>query len=145
MLTGFNLQSPSLVRVRNNQRRSRARRREYIADLERRIHDCEANGLPNRNVVPQDMIRQLEDENRKLRELLHITGVEQTLVDTHLKDDDGDPEVAGSDNLMQSSPETALENLVSVENCIRIKWPSSITDVSKVRRLDTCRPRGKHG
>lgn len=108
--------------MRNNQRRSRARRREYVAELERRLQEYEVNGVPTLNVVPQDTILRLEDENRKLRELLDRAGVELPLVGTHLNHDDGAPapapEVTNSDNRAQSSPETALEDLVSLENCI---------------------------
>lgn len=74
--------------MRNNQRRSRARRREYVAELERKIHECEAEGTPARCVVPEDTIRRLQEENRKLRELLQQAGIEQSAVDQHLKDCD---------------------------------------------------------
>ncbi|PVH81147.1 hypothetical protein DL98DRAFT_531600 [Cadophora sp. DSE1049] len=78
----------NLIRVRNNQRRSRARRREYVAELERKIHECEAEGVPTRSIVPEDTIRRLQDENRKLRELLQQAGVEQSTVEQHLMDHD---------------------------------------------------------
>ncbi|PVH68966.1 hypothetical protein DL98DRAFT_189831 [Cadophora sp. DSE1049] len=106
-------ESSNLIRVRNNQRRSRARRREYVAELERKVHECNAQGLPSctPDVVPQDTIVRLEEENRKLRELLLLAGVEQALVDTHLAPEGGVPEVADGDNCLQSSPETAQENL----------------------------------
>jgi hypothetical protein len=118
MLTAFHLQSSSLIRVRNNQRRSRARRREYVAELERKVHECNAHGLPpcTPDVVPQDMILRLEEENRKLRELLTLTGVGQTLVDTHLTAGGGAPEAGDSGSRTQSSPETAQEDLVSLQN-----------------------------
>ncbi len=118
MLMGFHPQSPNLIRVRNNQRRSRARRLEYVAELERKVHECNAHGLPpcTPTVVPQDTIRRLEEENRKLRELLALTGVEQTLVDTHLTADSGAPEAGDRGSRPQSSPETAPEDLVSLQN-----------------------------
>jgi hypothetical protein len=126
MLTGFNLQSSNLIRVRNNQRRSRARRREYVAELERKVHQCNAHGLQpcTPDVVPQDTIFRLEEENRKLRKLLALAGVEQALVDTHLAPEGGVPEAADGDNRLQSSPETAQENLVSLENGNLSMWPS---------------------
>jgi hypothetical protein len=62
------------------------------------------------------MILRLEEENRKLRELLSLTGVKQTLVDTHLTADAGAPEAGESGNRTQSSPETAQEDLVSLQN-----------------------------
>ncbi|PMD11971.1 hypothetical protein NA56DRAFT_695808 [Hyaloscypha hepaticicola] len=106
-------ESSDLIRVRNNQQRSRARRHEYVAELERKVHECNAHGLPPCTpiVVTQDMILRLEEENRKLRELLALTGVEQTLVDTHLTADSGAPEAGYSGSRPQSSPETAPEDL----------------------------------
>ena len=100
MLTGSNSKSSNLIRVRNNQRRSRARRREYVAELERKVQEYNAHGLPPcaPDVDPQNTILQLKEENRKLRELLALAGVEQALVNTHL------------------AAETAEEKLVSLES-----------------------------
>ena len=112
--------------MRNNQRRSRERRREYVAELERKVRECDAHGLPpcTPDVVPQDMILRLAEENRKLRELLALTGVEQSLVDTHLTADGGAPEAGGSGSRTQSSPETAQEDLVSLQNGTLPMWSS---------------------
>jgi hypothetical protein len=107
--------------VRNNQRRSRARRREYVAELERKVQECNARGLQSciPDVVPQDNIVQLKEENRKLRELLNLVGVEQALIDTHLVAEGGVPKAAdASINWLQSSSETAQENLVSLRMVI---------------------------
>ena len=112
--------------MRNNQRRSRARRREYIAELERKVQECSIHGLPpcTPDIVPQDTILRLEEENRKLRELLALTGVEQTLVDTHLTADGEAPEAADSGKRMLSTLETAQEDLVSLKKAILSTWPS---------------------
>jgi hypothetical protein len=126
MLTGFNPQSSNLIRVRDNQRRSRARRRDYVAELERKIHECNVHGLARcaPDVVPQDTILRLEEENRKLRELLALAGVEQALVGTHLAAEGSVPKAADRDNRLQSSPETAQENLVGLENGNLSMWHS---------------------
>jgi len=118
MLTDSFSQDSNLIRVRNNQRRSRARRREYVAELERKVHECNTQGLSacTPRIVPQDTIVRLENENRKLRELLALAGVEQDLVDRHLAAEGGVPEVADTANPLQISPETAQESLVSLEN-----------------------------
>jgi regulator of replication initiation timing len=120
MLIGLNSQTSNLVRVRNNQRRSRARRREYIAELERKVEECKEHGLQPciPEVVPQNTILQLKEENRKLRELLALAGLEQTLVDAHLSADGGAPEAVDSGSRMQSSSGTTQEGLVSLENGI---------------------------
>ncbi|KAH6717116.1 hypothetical protein BKA61DRAFT_573176 [Leptodontidium sp. MPI-SDFR-AT-0119] len=78
----------NLIRVRNNQRRSRARRREYVAELERKIQECEANGAPTRSIVPEETLRRLQEENKKLRELLQQAGVEQSAVDRYINGHD---------------------------------------------------------
>ncbi|KAH8589163.1 hypothetical protein B0O99DRAFT_746218 [Bisporella sp. PMI_857] len=100
----------TLARICNNQRRSR--KREYVAELKRRLYEY-------------------EDENRKLRELLHFAGVEQTLVSTHFNYSGGAPEVVASDNRMQTSLETALEdlstNLVATAN--RASIPDPLRDL----------------
>jgi len=53
------------------------------------------------HVVPQDTILRLEKENRKLREMLALAGVELDLVDIHLAVEGGVPEVADSANPLQ--------------------------------------------
>ena len=121
----FYLQYSNLIRVRNNQRRSRARRREYVAELERKVQQCNTNGVQpcTPSVVPRDTILRLEEENRKLRELLAIAGVEQTLVDIHLNTGSGAPREAGeSCSCPQASPETGPQDLVSLQNSILPMW-----------------------
>ena len=104
--------------MRNNQRRSRARRREYVAELERKVHECDAQGLPpcTPHVIPHDTILRLEKENRKLRDMLVLAGVELELVDIQLAAEGGVPDIANNANPMQSSLETAQESPVSLEN-----------------------------
>ncbi|KAG4436786.1 hypothetical protein IFR05_007720 [Cadophora sp. M221] len=79
----------NLIRVRNNQRRSRARRRDYVAELERKVQECEVNGVPNRSIVPEETLRRLQEENKRLRELLQQAGVEQSVVDHHINGHEG--------------------------------------------------------
>ncbi|KIW12034.1 hypothetical protein PV08_09308 [Exophiala spinifera] len=60
-------------RLRENQRRSRARRQEYLVELEKRLEDCrvtcrEANYL-------RESFQELQAENQHLRELLNHAGI----------------------------------------------------------------------
>jgi hypothetical protein len=128
-------QASNLIRVRNNQRRSRARRREYIAELERKVHEYNAQGLPpcTPHIVPQDTILRLENENRKLREMLALAGVELDL--------GGVPEVADNANPLQRL-ETAQDSLVSLRTVI-YQW-FLCADVSKVDSDEANRRRSKH-
>lgn len=69
-------------RIRDNQKRSRARRQEYLADLERRLSECQLT------CQEADMQRPaflgLQIENTRLRELLALTGVNDQFVDQYV-------------------------------------------------------------
>ncbi|KAJ9652957.1 hypothetical protein H2198_007825 [Neophaeococcomyces mojaviensis] len=71
-------------RIRDNQRRSRARRQEYLADLERRLSDCqltcrEAN-------IQRAAFLELQIENTRLRELLSLAGVNDDFVEHYVSE-----------------------------------------------------------
>jgi len=70
--------------VRNNQRRSRARKQEYIASLERKLRDYEADEPPL-DAVSQKTLRRLERENRRLKSLLQAAGLPRIWMDAYLK------------------------------------------------------------
>ena len=59
--------APSAARIRENQRRSRARRKEYLQELEQKIRQCEQAGL-NASVDIQLAARGVAEENQRLRE-----------------------------------------------------------------------------
>ncbi|KAF5863453.1 hypothetical protein ETB97_010084 [Aspergillus alliaceus] len=67
-------QISSSQRIRDNQRRSRARRKEYIQDLEQRLHKFEALGVQATREV-QAAGRKVAVENTHLRSLLRLHGV----------------------------------------------------------------------
>jgi hypothetical protein len=77
-------QIATLARVRDNQRRCRARKREYVLKLERKIHDLEAAGAQVSVVSYQTTVRRLEAENKRLRELLNRAGFSQGQVEAQL-------------------------------------------------------------
>ncbi|KAM4061822.1 hypothetical protein HRG_013378 [Hirsutella rhossiliensis] len=66
-------QKNSLVRIRDNQRRSRARRREYVQELEQRLRVCELQGIEASTEI-QIAARRVAEENKQLRELLNRHG-----------------------------------------------------------------------
>lgn len=74
----------TLARVRNNQRKSRARRQEYIANLERKLRDYEV-GKSHLDVESQATLRRLERENSRLKSLLGAAGLPQIWIDAYLK------------------------------------------------------------
>ena len=60
-------------RIRDNQRRSRARRQEYLADLERRLENCHV--ICRDADIQHAAITDLQVENARLRELLNYAGI----------------------------------------------------------------------
>ncbi|CEL07099.1 hypothetical protein ASPCAL10263 [Aspergillus calidoustus] len=82
-------QPSSSLRIRDNQRRSRARRKEYIRDLEQRLRTFEASGVRATQEV-QAAGRMVAVENTLLRSLLRLHGVPdqdiQQYLTAHRKD-----------------------------------------------------------
>lgn len=74
-------QKANLARIRDNQRRSRARKREYLQELEQRLRLCELQGIEASSEV-QAAARRVAEENRHLRELLHKQGISDDYI-TH--------------------------------------------------------------
>jgi len=82
--------SANLARIRDNQRRSRARRKEYVQELEAKYRECEAKGVQAsaemqvaaRRVVDEN--RQIREENMRLKALLNQLGVNEVDLQQHL-------------------------------------------------------------
>ncbi|KAI8942284.1 hypothetical protein NX059_000363 [Plenodomus lindquistii] len=66
----------NLARIRDNQRRSRARRKEYLHELEAKLRNCEQVGIEASSEI-QTAARRVLDENKKLRGLLYERGVSE--------------------------------------------------------------------
>jgi hypothetical protein len=78
-------QPPSiLLRNRENQRASRARRKDYIEDLERRVRQFERDGAAA-TVEVQSAARKVAEENFWLRSLLSQSGVGKDEVDDYVE------------------------------------------------------------
>ena len=76
------LQDPnSLNRIRNNQRRSRARRKEYLQELEEKLRKCESMGV-EASMEIQASARIVAEENKRLRALLQSRGIMSQEIDT---------------------------------------------------------------
>lgn len=59
--------APSAARIRENQRRSRARRKEYLQELEQKLRKCEQAGV-KASVDIQLAARAVAEENERLRD-----------------------------------------------------------------------------
>ncbi|KAJ9607349.1 hypothetical protein H2200_008422 [Cladophialophora chaetospira] len=66
-------------RIRDNQRRSRARRQEYLADLERRLKECHVTCREAE--MQRSAFADLQMENARLRDLLTYAGISPDLVE----------------------------------------------------------------
>lgn len=76
-----------LARVRENQRKSRARRQEYIRELEQKLTVCKDEAR-QRDIEHRLAVQRLELENRKLKHLLVCLGVQPPIVDEYLRSAD---------------------------------------------------------
>ncbi|KAK1637615.1 hypothetical protein BDP81DRAFT_211613 [Colletotrichum phormii] len=89
--------SANAIRIRDNQRRSRARHKEFVDELQRKVQDYEKRGT-QASLQMQKAARdvafensRLATENTRLRALLVSKGVSNGEVDAHLRsfDDEG--------------------------------------------------------
>lgn len=69
-------------RIRDNQRRSRARRKEHVVDLERRLAECHTTCREAE--LQREAFRELQHENCRLRELLAQAGFTSAAVDAYV-------------------------------------------------------------
>lgn len=76
-------------RIRLNQQRSRARKQEYLHDLERRVLDCHTTC--READLQRDSYHQLREENLKLRALLGSLGIGDLQIDSFVHSDASDP------------------------------------------------------
>jgi hypothetical protein len=69
-----------LARIRDNQRRSRARRKDYLKELETKYRNCEQVGVSASTEI-QAAAKGVVEENRRLRSLLKAYGVSDAEID----------------------------------------------------------------
>merc|ERR1712225_68184 len=83
------------ARIRDNQRRSRARRKEYLQELEIRLRQCELQGVEASSEI-QGAARKVAEENKRLRALLSQQGVREDSIEVYLQTSPtGDTEMGG--------------------------------------------------
>ncbi|KAK0368015.1 hypothetical protein CLIM01_14630 [Colletotrichum limetticola] len=88
--------SANAIRIRDNQRRSRARHKEFVDELQRKVQDYEKRGIQvslrvqkaARDVAFENS--RLATENTRLRALLVSKGVSNREVDAHLRSFDNE-------------------------------------------------------
>lgn len=100
-LTVFQKQQ-NLQRIRDNQRRSRARRKEYQQQLETRLRNYELKGIQASREI-QEAARRVTDENNKLRSLLMQYGIEDDTIVAYLQS------APTNDNLISNDTAQTIE------------------------------------
>ncbi|WPH04401.1 Hypothetical protein R9X50_00729200 [Acrodontium crateriforme] len=75
----------NLARIRDNQRRSRARRKEYLQELEQKYRVCEQSGVEASAEI-QTAARRVIDENKRLRGMLLRLGMSEHEIDGQMTD-----------------------------------------------------------
>jgi len=101
----------NLARIRDNQRRSRARRKEYLQELEARLRQCELQGIEASSEI-QMAARRVADENRKLRSLLAQHGVGDDGIDAYLQSSPTNDTMMGQYGSSNSNAVHLLEQLL---------------------------------
>ncbi|POR33749.1 Uncharacterized protein TPAR_06010 [Tolypocladium paradoxum] len=76
--------SASAIRIRENQRRSRARRKEYVEGMERKLQEYERRGV-EATLEMQQAARTVAMENARLRAMLSQLGASAADVDAFLQ------------------------------------------------------------
>jgi len=91
----------NLARIRDNQRRSRARRKEYLQELETKYRTCEQVGVEASAEI-QAAARRVLDENKRLRELLRQQGLSDAEIDGMSVDRPENPQYPTAANALES-------------------------------------------
>ncbi|EGE02559.1 hypothetical protein TEQG_01593 [Trichophyton equinum CBS 127.97] len=101
--------NPAAARVRENQRRSRARRKEYIQDLEARLQRYERHGV-DVTIEVQTAARKVARQNVMLRSLLNSFGVTDAKIDEYLahgEEHNSSPSSAPEKRVLSAAPAPA--------------------------------------
>ncbi|KAG9504212.1 hypothetical protein J7337_004179 [Fusarium musae] len=117
-------QKANLARIRDNQRRSRARRREYLQELEQRLRVYELQGVEASSEV-QHAARRVAEENRQLRGLLNRHGISDDYISSYLNSG-----TASSQNdpaaISHFPPNTHSDSVQSLQQVIAPRRPTAL-------------------
>lgn len=118
-------ENANLLRIRENQRRSRARRKDHVQELEAKLRQCELQGV-EASLEIQLAARRVADENKRLRKLLAQYGA----VDASLGTSGGiDPSKNGKrfQSELEGEAVQVLEGLLVARKCCTSRTPSTNT------------------
>ncbi|TRM62380.1 hypothetical protein BD626DRAFT_60652 [Schizophyllum amplum] len=124
------------ARVRDNQRRSRARKREYVASLEERLQRCQLEGA-EKNLQIQEAARKVAAENRILRRLLRERGVDEEQLANHIREDSAcsNNHDATSDGFSEASSSPSESPATAASTCSSIWSEAYSADAASLASL----------
>ena len=110
--------STSILQNRESQRRSRARHRELVEDMQRRLREYELRGAEN-NLQIQRAARAVALENERLRRLLARHGVSAAEVETFLRACGDEDNCPSSSSAVPARPAASLpsQRALSAASC----------------------------
>jgi hypothetical protein len=119
-MTGkINTSKANLARIRDNQRRSRARRKEYLQELETKWRVCEQMGI-EASAEMQQAARRVLDENKKLRIMLNQRGVSNDEIDAFAvsSSSSSTPASPGPQDVPSPVPSVTLAKLLGARRAV---------------------------
>ncbi|KAF7587276.1 hypothetical protein BBP40_007493 [Aspergillus hancockii] len=91
-----------LARVRENQRTNRARKQNYVQELEQKLASSKEDAK-RKEIERKLFVQKFEAENRKLRDLLTFLGMQPSVIETYLHmDDKSNTSLQGSEEATRS-------------------------------------------
>ncbi|KAL4735852.1 hypothetical protein BDV11DRAFT_25986 [Aspergillus similis] len=132
-----------LARVRENQRKSRARKQDHLQDLERKVLSLQQE-LDRRDVEHRLAVQRLEAENKRLRDLHFFLGVTPNALEEYLRMVDN-PVAAQKVAIpaIRRAPSEArprVEEVKYEQSCTSEQSPRSKTFPSQESVIGTCKP-----
>ncbi|KAK2052377.1 hypothetical protein LY76DRAFT_341692 [Colletotrichum caudatum] len=113
-------------RVRNNQRNSRARKKEYVLDIEKKLREFQSQGVEASAEI-QKAARQVVHENHKLRQLLYTLGLNDTRIEQYIKTEKLDPSIHNIPlDLDESRMAPAGQKATVLERLLLPRWPGCL-------------------
>ncbi|KAI9869782.1 MAG: hypothetical protein M1830_005092 [Pleopsidium flavum] len=143
-----NTEKANLARIRDNQRRSRARRKGYLQDLEGKFRNCELLGVEASSEI-QAAARRVAEENKRLRLLLRSRGVPESEINNYVGKSTDNPrflsEPTTLDSLLSARRQCNGEKpgcspVLSESPSSSISWKPVSTSARSTSKSDACRP-----
>ncbi|KAK1596362.1 uncharacterized protein LY79DRAFT_62277 [Colletotrichum navitas] len=113
-------------RIRDNQRRSRARKKEYVLEIEQKLRDCQSQGVEASAEV-QQAARRVANENHKLRQLLCTLGLVDRQIEQYIKTGELDPSIHNLPlDVHESRTAAAGQEAAALESLLVPRWPACL-------------------